>query len=385
VKKEEAKIIGGPPWRWQVRFVFTDGTQVRERRRSKLTQRDAALREAKRYANELREAGPAAYLARKAPEPEPAAPEPAPTVPTLAEFAPAFLAGHCTALQQKKSGVDAKRGHIRKHLIPAFGTLRLDEITTERVATFQAGLAERGYGRKSIANVLVTLAKILRVAIDWEKIPAMPCKIKPPKSRRATPTFYELDRMRRLIDAAKAIDARTHALILIGLHGGLRRSEILGLEWADVNTARRQLVVRRAAISKYVDTPKSGHGRVLELSAELTDALDALAKVSPKTGRVFLQDSGKPALAQHLYRWTEAATKAAGIIRRKGERLHVMRHSACSALAAMGAPTIAIQGFAGHETPQTTEKYMHLAPGAQRAAVDLFDRAAGNGHENGHD
>ena len=127
-------------------------------------------------------------------------------------------------------------------------------------------------------------------------------------------------------------------------------------------------------ISCYVDTPKSGHGRVLELSSELTAALEKYRRVSaPKTGRVFLQDSGQPALAQHLYKWIEAAMHKAGIPRRSGVRLHVMRHSACSALAALGAPMIAIQSLAGHESPQTTAKYMHLAPGVQAAAVRLFD------------
>jgi integrase len=78
--------------------------------------------------------------------------------------------------------------------------------------------------------------------------------------------------------------------VLVGLHGGLRRGEILGLEWADVNLSRRQLVVRRNVISKYVDTPKSGHGRVLDLSAELAGALERLRDVTPSTaGRVFLQ------------------------------------------------------------------------------------------------
>jgi hypothetical protein len=67
----------------------------------------------------------------------------------------------------------------------------------------------------------------------------------------------------------------------------------------------------------------------------------------------------------------------AGIPRRRGVQLHVMRHSACSALALLGAPTIAIQALAGHESTQTTAKYMHLAPGVQAAAVRLFDESRG--------
>jgi integrase len=125
--------------------------------------------------------------------------------------------------------------------------------------------------------------------------------------------------MRRLIDAAAQVDPRTHALVLVGLHGALRRGEILGLEWEDVNLARRQLVVRRNVISRYMDTPKSGHGRVVELLSEPLDALTALKEGSSwKTGRVFRQDSGRPALARHLYAWMEVATARADIPRRRG-------------------------------------------------------------------
>jgi integrase len=123
-------------------------------------------------------------------------------------------------------------------------------------------------------------------------------------------------------------------------------------------------------ISHYVDTPKSGHGRVIELSTELTAALETYRRASAhKTGRVFLQDTGQPAPAQHLYKWMETAVDKAGIPRQFRVRLHIMRHSAWSALAALGAPTTAIQAQAGHETPQ----YMHLAPGVQAPAVRLFD------------
>jgi integrase len=120
------------------------------------------------------------------------------------------------------------------------------------VARLCAGLTQ--YSRKTLANILATLAKLLRTAVDWDVLHTMPCKIKIPKSERMPPRFYEQDTMRHLIHAASEIDTRTHALILLGLHAGLRRSELLGLDWEDVNIERRQLVVRRGVISRYVDT-----------------------------------------------------------------------------------------------------------------------------------
>ena len=62
----------------------------------------------------------------------------------------------------------------------------------------------------------------------------------------------------------------------------------------------------------------------------------------------------------------------AGIPRRFGVRLHVMRHSACSALAALGAPMIAIQSLAGRVAPD--DRQVHAPrPRVQAAAVRLFD------------
>jgi integrase len=363
-----ARILSkSAPWRYEIRFRWPDRTLYRERRRATVTAKSAAQREADDRETYVRAQGKGAIVREKAAEPALA------RVPTLREFGPRWIEGHARASRQKRSGIASKEGILKNHLYPSLGHLPLDKITTERVAKLSAGLAE--FSRKTLANVLATLAKLLRTAVDWDVLSAMPCKIKIPKAARTPPTFYEQDVMRCLIKAAAAIDARTHALVLLGLHAGLRRGEILGLEWSDVNLARRQIVIRRNAISRYVDTPKSGHGRVIDLSAQLTSALEKHRQATPSTGsRVMLQDTGRPALAQHLYAWTRAAMDAAGIPRKKGVVLHVMRHSACSALATMGAPMIAIQALAGHESPQTTAKYMHLAAGVQAAAVRLFDQ-----------
>jgi integrase len=330
------------PWRYEIRFRWPDRTVYRERRLASVTSKSGAQREGENREAYLREQGKSATLARKTHAPPPVA---AATIPTLREFGPRWIEGHCEALRQKRAGIDSKRIILRRHIYPALGDLPLDQIRTERVARFCAGLST--YSRKTLANILATLAKLLRTAVDWDVLREMPCRIKIPKSMRTPPTFYEQSTMRCLIDAAAEIDTRTHALVLLGLHGGLRRGEILGLEWDDVKVARRQLAVRRNVISRFVDTPKSGHGRVLDLSSELAAVLEKLLAASAsKTGRVFLQDSGRPALARHLYAWIDAAMTRAGIPKRRGVKLHVMRHSACSALAAMGAPMIAIQSLA---------------------------------------
>jgi integrase len=116
--------------------------------------------------------------------------------------------------------------------------------------------------------------------------------------------------MRRLIEAAAEIGARTHALVLLGLHGGLRRGEILGLDWADLNLSRRQLTVRRHQISKYVDTPKSGHGfrRLPSASstksvARVWQALTRETKSSSFPGEIGWADRESNSTKRHFSSW----------------------------------------------------------------------------------
>jgi hypothetical protein len=229
---DPVEVFGPQPWRVQIYFRWPGSRRAyRERRKvpRAITSESAARRWGNaRYAHLLQQ-GEAATLAERVPEPAPA-PEAKPA-PTLREFGPRWIEEHAEALQQKRFGIESKRIILRVHLYLALGDLPLDQITTERVAKLSARLAKEEYSRKTVGNVLATLAKLLRMAVEWDVLAAMPCKIKIPKSQRTPPTFYEQDIMWSLIDAAAQIDTRTHALILLGLHAGLRRGEILGLEW----------------------------------------------------------------------------------------------------------------------------------------------------------
>lgn len=57
-------------------------------------------------------------------------------------------------------------------------------------------------------------------------------------------SFYDFDKYERLVKAAKAADNRVHLIALLGGEAGLRCGEMMALEWADVDLAKRQLCVR---------------------------------------------------------------------------------------------------------------------------------------------
>ncbi len=87
------------------------------------------------------------------------------------------------------------------------------------------------------------LSNVLRVAVRWKVIAAMPCAIDLYKVSNIVPEFYEFSEYARLTEAAAKIDTGTEVGILLAGDAGLRRGEICALRRCDVDFARRQIRV----------------------------------------------------------------------------------------------------------------------------------------------
>jgi integrase len=298
-------------------------------------------------------------------------------VPTLAEFVDKFLDGHARANRQKASGITAKESIIRVHLVPLFGTRRLDAITTEHVQQLKTRLAARK--AKTVNNTLTVLNTLLKKAVEWSVIDRMPCTIRLLAVPKPTMGFYDLDEYRRLLDAAKALSTLTHVIVLLGGDAGLRLGEIIGLEWKDVDLTRRQVCVQRSEWRGHVSVPKGGRSRYVPLTARLTAALRDLRHL--KGPRVGCQPDGS-ALTQWMVRdFVEQAAHRAGL---ETSGVHRLRHTFCSHLAMRGAPARAIQELAGHQDLMTTQRYMHLSPAALESSIRLLEELENPGRAGRH-
>jgi integrase len=160
-------------------------------------------------------------------------------------------------------------------------------------------------------------------------------------------------------------------LVLLGGDAGLRRGELIGLRWCDVDLRRRLITVQQAVWKGIVDVPKSGRGRVIPLTDALAKALSAFRHLRGE--RVFYDDAGQPVTEKIFRGWLAAAQRRAGLAEPTGA-LHILRHTFCSHLAMRGAPPKAIQELAGHQDLATTLRYMHLSPFARESAIALLNR-----------
>jgi integrase len=351
-------VNGG--WEVDIRTELPDGTDIRERRKAPVTSKSAAQKWGEARERVLLLHG----------KPKPVRKEVQET-PTLKEFGPRFLDGYAKANRLKPSGIAAKDTIFRRHLIPALGDKRLDQITTEDVQRVKAALMERS--PKTVNNVLTVLSVALKTAVAWSVIEHVPCTITLLRTPKSAAAFHDFEQFERLVEASRS-DPQAHLVVLLGGEAGLRCGEIMALEWTNVDLQKRQLCVAQSEWKGHVTMPKGGRIRYVPLTKRLTEALRSARHL--RGPRVLCDAEGKPLTQKVMQVMVRRAARRANV--RPG--LHILRHTFCSHLAMRGAPARAIQELAGHQDLSTTQRYMHLSPAALDAAIRLLDGPAEAGH-----
>ena len=356
-----------------------NGETYRERRKAPTDSRSATMRWAKDRERHLLVHGPSIKTKDDGCDDASVGKQ---EVPTLAEFAPRYMEGYAVANRHKPSTIQGKQQHLRNHLIPYFGTRRLDQITQEELQRLKAAMA--GRSSKTINNVLATLSTLLKCGVEWGVIEQMPVQVRRLRVSKTTMDFFDFDEYDKLVAAAKELDPRLLVFVLLAGDAGLRAGEIRGLYWDSVDLERRMLTVQRAEWSGEITTPKYDKIRTLPMTTRLADGLRDLARGPGPF--VIYTNRGEHSELRSLTRgcqrsWLSRALRRAGL-RDKGP--HTLRHTFCSHLAMRGAPASAIQKLAGHSALVTTERYMHLSPAALESAIRLLEAPAptyvGAGH-----
>lgn len=372
VKVREYRRRGKPMGTWEadVRLRLPSGEFYRERVRVPVTGKTSAkrwadAREAEVLVLAAKGLDAAAIRSRLSGKEESAAS----AVPTLDMFRERFVTEHLVAERRKPSSIEAIASAYRVHLASDLGGRALDSINESDVQALKAKLAAKS--PKTVNNVLTVLSSMLRRAAEWGVIERAP-RVKLLRATQEQVAFYDFVEFDRLLGAARLLDPRIELLVLLGGHAGLRRGEVIALEWSDVDLGRKRLHVRRSEWNGKVTVPKGGRDRYVTLTEALASALKAHRHL--RGPRVLYADDGSTPTNKIVRRWMEQAQKRAGLEVTGG--VHVLRHTFCSHLAMRGATPTAIQALAGHTTLGVTQRYMHLSPEAKDDAIRLLDRPA---------
>jgi len=287
----------------------------------------------------------------------------------------------------KPSSYDSIVSILDIHLLPFLRSVRLDLITNREIAELRVKFHEGGYpdtkgkpvkptsSQKTINNRLSTLRSSLAHAVKVGDLSAMPCNIEIPPVEPDEAAFYTPDVYGKLCEAALGIGLIEYNAVLLAGNQGMRRNECISLRWSDIDFDKSEVVIRRSVYVKKGErlesTPKGGKIKRLPASKRLMAALKKL-HAQRRGDHVLTREGGSPWTPKVFRRTIEKIEKAAGL--EVTGRIHVLRHSFCSSLAAKGVAPIVIQALARHANIRTTERYTHLQPGALREGIDALSR-----------
>jgi integrase len=283
------------------------------------------------------------------------------TVVTFAHFAERWMREYVVT-NNKPSEQSAKQLTLRKHLLPKFGRLPLQDITTAAIENYKAEKRDIALAPKTINNHLAILGRCLRTALEWEVIDRVPL-IKPLKS--PPPPFHYLKREELARLEAAAPRGLWRAMIVTAAGTGLRFSELVALEWQDIDIERAVLVVRRANVCGWLGSPKSNRTRSVYLTSEVLNQLATLERNGPLVFSI----GGKWIRHEMARLQLRAACRSAGL---ETAGWHDLRHTFASHLAQAGAPITAIKELLGHSTITMTMRYSHADEESLRGAVALL-------------
>jgi len=272
------------------------------------------------------------------------------------------------------------------------GICALVEVRTTDLRGFLADEAAHRPAPSSQARTVAALRCFFRFCVESEHLERDPAHVlRTPKKRESLPDVLDRAELSRLLDAPGRPDIwtrvhpgkveRDRLLLALFAYGGLRRSELLGLDWDDVDLDRRLLRVRIA---------KGGRQRVVPIHPELVPLFVEYAATRDAAGEraVFVGVQGKRLSPTILTATFHRYTAAARVSRRKHVTPHTLRHVFATELLSAGANLRQIQELLGHKHLDSTQRYTrvnaHQLHGAVKRLQWREPRTAGSARPTSH-
>ena len=311
----------------------------------------------------------------------------------------AFLTRHYLPhLREHRSPetVRDREGMLRR-VAAIWGPMRLSQLTPYDLDAVYRHLTATGRQPSTVRAYHRGLSAALGQAVRWRMIPENPATLaSPPSVPRRASTMPTLAQIGQLIGAANDKPVLM-AAITVGALTGLRRGELCGLQWGDVDWERGLLVVRRAikrglGSSLVAGPPKGGKQRILALDAATVTVLEAHRARAEEWARqtskhlgsqsyVFARepDGKRPMAPTSLTEQFHALALKVGC---PWVRLHDLRHAVASHLLAQGYDVTTVAGRLGHSTPNVTlSVYAQVLEERDRQAAGVMSRLLGLGSE----
>lgn len=288
-----------------------------------------------------------------------------PPVPTFAEYAERWMREYVIANQLKPTTRKTYEDILRAHLLPLLAELRLDAIDTAAVQRLKA--AREHLDPVTVNKILARLSTMLRVAVEWKLIEALP-KIQRVKEPKREKPHYSPAEQEKLLRAAEAGEPRAYIALLLGDDAGLRHGEIIALRKSNVrfdDGPTGAILVTHSACNGVLTVPKSHRCRRIPLTPRLRRALQDYLPTQESEWVVPNAHGQMCRCYNVIDRLLRKVQDPLGA--RRG--IHILRHTFATDALRHGASVRQVQALLGHAMLATTERYLHTAESELDQAV----------------
>lgn len=304
----------------------------------------------------------------------------------LGEYMEAYLADAAGRVRPKTHRRYEDLANL--HLLPVLGKRKLRSLTPGHLRSLYADRLEAGFAPRTVGHVHVLLKQILRQAVaDGLLSRNVAESVKPPSGGGQEIHPLSAEEVGRFFWAASG--SRYEALYVLAVTAGLRRGELLGLRWDDLDLEDRTLQVRRTLQKGQMLSPKTPKSRrSIKLSRRAVNALyrHREHQVSEKAEcngswsenrLVFPNSFGNVTCGDNLY------SRHFRPLLRQAElppiRFHDLRHTCATLLLVQGVHPKVVSEMLGHSNISITlDTYSHVIPGLGDAAAGAMDDALNN-------
>ena len=241
---------------------------------------------------------------------------------------------------------------------------------------------------KTVRNHHLLISSILSSAVEWQIIRDNPCnRVKAPKVGNPSPKYLDEVQARQLLDLLEDAPMRYRTAVQVLLFTGLRRGELCGLEWQDIDFEREIIHVMRT--SQYLpelgvfedDTKTETSQRVAKVPRIVMDILrdykswqaEQRLQVGDQwldTQRLFTNWNGAPIHPDTLTNWFHKFVQRNNL---PPISIHSLRHTNATLMISSGTPVTTVARRLGHASPSTTMKiYAHAIQSADAAAAETL-------------
>ncbi|MBR4628289.1 MAG: site-specific integrase [Ruminococcus sp.] len=293
----------------------------------------------------------------------------------------------------------SKMKQVTKRIYPALGHKRLDKITSRNIQKFIIDLLVdeknlnngKPLSRKTAVHHLNFISDVFSYAVRMGMLSDNPCRrVVVPKTEETEKEIYTLDEVKKLFSNLSNEPLNYQVYLTLAIYSGFRRSEMLGLEWKDIDFTYNTIKIRRTSQYTpekgiYTDTTKTKKSQRISKFPETVMKLlkkyqQEQSKEAERLGskweyhdRLFTKWNGAPMYPEMPYKWLKDYCKRIKIPFRG---VHSLRHLHASLLIFEGIDVVAVSSDMGHSAVGTTlNLYSHMFQEARARNCDAITNA----------